>query len=202
MLYEIFDNMHLCTPEAVEKMLPLVSPQRRDQALQFSHTFGQFFCLKSYMMLLELIAAVYPELDGARPTFAYTAHGKPYIAERPDIHFNISHTKAGILVAISKEPIGVDIETFRSPSEGLVNKTMNDLEREAILRSPLPDRTFTALWTRKEALLKLQATGIISPLPDILATAPNVEYITHVFPRKQYAFSIAQYPPSSVRMIV
>ena len=52
----VFDHMELCTPAEVARMLPLVSPQRREQALQYKHVFGQFACLKSWLMLQQLLA--------------------------------------------------------------------------------------------------------------------------------------------------
>ena len=204
MLYEIFDHMHLCTDEAVREMLPLVSEQRRQQALRYSHTFGRFCCLKSYLMLLELLSAVYPELDTSKPEFGYTAQGKPFLLARPDIHFSISHTKNAILVAISDAPIGVDIEAFRSPSAALIARTMNATEQAAIataaasaatpsglLESPgTPEALFSAIWTRKEAVLKLRGTGIEGDLKHVLSGTEAI--FTRIFPRKEYAFSIAQ----------
>ena len=223
MLYEIFDHMHLCTDEAVREMLPLVSEQRRQQALRYSHTFGRFCCLKSYLMLLELLSAVYPELDTSKPEFGYTAQGKPFLLARPDIHFSISHTKNAILVAISDAPIGVDIEAFRSPSAALIARTMNATEQAAIAATaasaasaasaatlePLgtrisasgtpsglleppgtPEALFSAIWTRKEAVLKLRGTGIEGDLREVLSGSETI--LTRIFPRKGYAFSIAQ----------
>ena len=198
MLYEIFDHMHLCTDEAVREMLPLVSEQRRQQALRYSHTFGRFCCLKSYLMLLELLSAVYPELDTSKPEFGYTAQGKPFLLARPDIHFSISHTKNAILVAISDAPIGVDIEAFRSPSAALIARTMNATEQAAIAASAAatleppatPEGLFSAIWTRKEAVLKLRGTGIEGDLKHVLSGSEAI--FTRIFPRKSYAFSIAQ----------
>lgn len=198
MLYEIFDHMHLCTDEAVREMLPLVSEQRRQQALRYSHTFGRFCCLKSYLMLLELLSAVYPELDPSKPEFGYTAQGKPFLLARPDIHFSISHTKNAILVAISDAPIGVDVEAFRSPSAALIARTMNATEQAAIAASAAatlePPATrealFSAIWTRKEAVLKLRGTGIEGDLKHVLSGSEAI--FTRIFPRKSYAFSIAQ----------
>ena len=218
MLYEIFDHMHLCTDEAVREMLPLVSEQRRQQALRYSHTFGRFCCLKSYLMLLELLSAVYPELDTSKPEFGYTAQGKPFLLARPDIHFSISHTKNAILVAIADAPIGVDIEAFRSPSAALIARTMNATEQAAIAAtaasaasaasaatleppgtayspgtpqaSGTPEALFSAIWTRKEAVLKLRGTGIEGDLKHVLSGSEAI--FTRIFPRKSYAFSIAQ----------
>ena len=199
MLYEIFDHMHLCTDEAVREMLPLVSEQRRQQALRYSHTFGRFCCLKSYLMLLELLSAVYPELDTSKPEFGYNAQGKPFLLARPDIHFSISHTKNAILVAISDAPIGVDIEAFRSPSAALIARTMNATEQAAIAtadgwnihRTPgTREALFSAIWTRKEAVLKLRGTGIEGDLKHVLSGSEAI--FTRIFPRKSYAFSIAQ----------
>ena len=212
MLYEIFDHMHLSSDEAVREMLPLVSERRRQQALRYQHTFGQFCCLKSYLMLLELLAAVYPELDKAKPEFGYTEKGKPFLLARPDIHFSISHTKNAILVAIADAPIGVDIEAFRSPSAALIARTMNATEQAAIAASAAtaasaasaatleppgtaygpgtPEALFSAIWTRKEAVLKLRGTGIEGDLREVLSGSETI--LTRIFPRKGYAFSIAQ----------
>ena len=52
---KIFDHMNECTEHEVERMLPLVSEQRREQALRFTHTFGRFCCLKRWLMLKDLM---------------------------------------------------------------------------------------------------------------------------------------------------
>ena len=41
----VFDHMDQCTEAGVQRMLPLVSQQRREQALKYKHTFGQYCCL-------------------------------------------------------------------------------------------------------------------------------------------------------------
>ena len=57
MLYQIFDDMTQCSEQEVARLLPLVSAQRREQALRFTHLFGQYCCLKSYEMLQQLLAS-------------------------------------------------------------------------------------------------------------------------------------------------
>ena len=193
MLLEIFDNMYLCSDAEVARMLPLVSPQRREEALAYKHTHGRFCCLQSYLMLLELIGAVSPTLDYTTPEFAFNEFGKPFLPGRPDLQFSISHTKNAIAVALSSQPVGVDIEQIHSASPALVAKTMNAEEQRRIAEAAHPDQLFTALWTRKEAVLKLRGTGIQDELHDVLKESENQVVVeTHICADKGYAWSVAQ----------
>ena len=173
MLYQVFDDMTQCSEQEIARLLPLVSPQRREQALRYTHTFGQFCCLKSYEMLTELLAST-PYTLHPTPSFLYNEHGAPYLENGP--YFSISHCKQGIAVAVSETPIGIDIETIRPLNEGLVRKTMNDVEQTHIFSSSHPEVEFIRLWTQKEAYVKMQGTGIISDLHDILCNVSNVAW--------------------------
>jgi 4'-phosphopantetheinyl transferase len=147
--------MDQCTESEVQHLLPLVSAQRRDQALRYKHLHGRFCCLKSWMMLKGLL-----EQNGYNQTdldlFLYNPQGKPYLANGP--YFSISHCKAGIAVAVDDQPIGIDIESIRHADHELITRTMNADEQQHIHS----DRDFTRFWTRKEAVVKAQGTGIES----------------------------------------
>lgn len=173
MLYQIFDDMTQCSEQEVARLLPLVSAQRREQALRFTHLFGQYCCLKSYEILLQLLASTYTL--HSTPTFLYNEYGAPSIKNGP--YFSISHCKSGIAVAVSKQPIGIDIETVRPLKVDLVKKTMNPLEQEAIFFDTQPDWAFTRLWTRKEAFLKMKGTGIINDLHAALADSNGAKFM-------------------------
>lgn len=176
----IFDQMEECTDAAVEQMLPLVSAQRREQALAFKFTFGRFACLKSYLMLAEMTG-----LHGF--TFNYNEHGKPSIAGHPEIHFNISHCQSAIAVAVSDKPIGIDIESYRDADASLIRHVMNPAEAALIEADADPRAAFIRLWTQKEAVLKLRGTGIIDNLQDVLQGPGQTE--THS--AACYAWSVA-----------
>ena len=53
MRVNVFERMDECTELEVQRLLPLVSAQRREQALRYKHTFGQYCCLKSWLMLMN-----------------------------------------------------------------------------------------------------------------------------------------------------
>lgn len=192
MLYRIFDDMTQCSEQEVARLLPLVSAQRREQALRYKHTFGQYCCLQSYKMLCELLAEwsrVHQLPINQQPIFLYNDYGAPYIEGGP--YFSISHCKRGIAVAVSENPIGIDIEVIRTFSPDLMRKTMNEDEQLRITSSAIPEVEFIRFWTQKEALLKLQGTGIISDLHHVLTHAHDVSW-TEISPLdKGYICTIA-----------
>ena len=188
----IFDDMTQCTEAEVQRMLPLVSAQRREQALRYKHTFGQFCCLKSWMMLKEGLEAMGYGLRD----WKYNEHGKPYIEEGP--YFSISHCKQGIAVAIDDQPIGIDIEGIRHADEDLIEKVMSEEERLRIsderLRingERLADCMFTRLWTQKEAVVKAEGVGIQS-FEQLQAILDNGHWTLDTFEKENYMYSIAQ----------
>lgn len=186
-MIRIFDEMDHITPEEIQRLLPMVSSQRRDQAMRFKHLFGQFACLQSYVMLREMLE----DLGLSHPfLFETNEHGKPSLKDHPEVHFNISHCKSGIAVAVSDQPIGIDIESFRQPSEPLLRYTMNDEECRLIQDSADPVQTFTEYWTKKEAVFKLRGTGILTTTLHELLLGDEVVK-THVNLERRYAYSVA-----------
>jgi 4'-phosphopantetheinyl transferase len=185
-MIEIYDDMAQITEEEILHLLPLVSDERREEALKYKHLFGQFACLKSYVMLRELL-----EQQGlSHPfRFGYNEHGKPFLKDYPEVHFNLSHCKNGIAVVVCDQPVGIDIESYRQVSDSLLKYTMNEEEQRIIHESDDPIRTFTEYWTKKEAVFKLRGTGITHDLHGLLQGDEQVE--TFVNPEKQYAFSVA-----------
>ena len=177
--------MTQCSEQEVDRLLPLVSAQRREQALRYKHTFGQYCCLQSYKMLCELLAEwsrVHQLPINQQPTFLYNDYGAPYIEGGP--YFSISHCKTAIAVAVSENPIGIDIEAIRTFKPELMRKTMSPAEQQRITSSATPDQEFIRLWTQKEALLKLQGTGIISDLHHVLDHTQDLSWteISHLSP--------------------
>ncbi len=197
--YIVFDDMSMCTAEGVAYMLPLVSEQRREQALRYQSVFGQFCCLKSYMMLCRLLAewgSVHKDTLSTEhlqaltcPTFLYDSHHKPYLSFGP--HFSISHCRYAIAVAVSECLVGIDIEGFREYNPALIRKTMNIEEQAQIVSCSVPDAAFIRLWTRKEALLKLRGTGIEGNLQNVLIHCPDIHFYSVENTMNKYVLTIA-----------
>jgi len=92
-------------------------------------------------------------------------HGKPYLADVPELAFNLSHSADAMVIAVGQNcRLGVDIE-FCNPRAnlvGLVDKCFAD--EEIAYWNALPEvqqiAGFYRFWTRKEAFVKATGHGI------------------------------------------
>ena len=205
----LFDDMSQCTDTEVERLLPLVSAQRREVALRFKFTFGRYASVKSYTMLQQLVQEVLAETDERwlplqqrlkewNGDFVYNEHDKPFMqnasGERIEgVDFSISHCKNALAVALSDCPVGVDVESFRHAEEPLLKRTMNPDEQAEVRTAADPDEAFSRLWTRKEAVLKLRGTGLVDNLHEVLIPNPEQPFSleTTVNREKQYVWTLA-----------
>ncbi|MCQ2345283.1 MAG: 4'-phosphopantetheinyl transferase superfamily protein [Paludibacteraceae bacterium] len=182
MKYLVFDDMGCCTDADVKRLQGVVSKQRLDKAMRYKFLFGQWACLKTYEMLLNLLNAA--EI----PDWEENEWGKPFIKGGP--YFSISHCKNALMVGVSEKPIGVDVERVRNADIALVERTMNREERDCILNAADRALKFTELWTRKEAWLKWKGTGIIDDLENVLLDVDENRIITQSDPEKGYVWSL------------
>lgn len=84
------------------------------------------------------------------PDIGISARGKPYFLDHPDVHFNISHTSGAVLVGISDQPIGVDIEKIRPVSQRAMRRLADAATEESFFQS----------WVRREARAKRSGAGV------------------------------------------
>ena len=105
-------------------------------------------------------------------------HGKPYLADYPELAFNLSHSADRLMIAIGWNcQLGVDIEICkqRINLSGLVDKCF--AEEEAAYWTKLPEtqknQAFYRFWTRKEAFVKATGHGIALGLNQCVINPEN-----------------------------
>lgn len=91
-----------------------------------------------------------------KPRLCYESNGKPFFEDYPDFHFNVSHCEDLIAVAVSKRPVGVDIEVLRDVNLEIAGRFFSEKE----IRFSKTCRDFLYVWTRKEAFLKRTGEGL------------------------------------------
>ena len=99
-------------------------------------------------------------------TLSENEHGKPYLKNRPDICFNLSHSGSIALCAVSDAPVGADVEKLRDFNEKIARRFFAPEETEWIMAQADRGAAYTRLWTRKESYYKMLGTGITLPMDD------------------------------------
>lgn len=93
--------------------------------------------------------------------FVCTKYGKPYPENISGAYFNISHSGQYVVCAVHTAPIGIDVQEITPYSFDVARRVCSEEELEQIQRSRDRDSAFIRLWTRKEAVLKRNGTGIL-----------------------------------------
>lgn len=98
--------------------------------------------------------------------FERAGRGKPFLAEGPQ--FNLSHTRDQILLGVSHQPVGLDVESRdRKVKAGdLASKFFHKEELAAVMNHADSERVFLKYWVCKEATVKLSGDGIYHGLRD------------------------------------
>ncbi|MFM8765937.1 MAG: 4'-phosphopantetheinyl transferase family protein, partial [Spartobacteria bacterium] len=101
--------------------------------------------------------------------FSISLHpgGKPFFVDVPDLHFSLSHTESEVALVFSRSPVGFDMEKAgrRTDFLAVAKRFFTSDEVLSIEAAGASAATcFLELWTAKEAVLKLEGTGISSGL--------------------------------------
>lgn len=130
-----------------------LDPEERTRAERFaSPALAQAFAARR-SALRRVLGAVLGEAPSALK-FATTGTGKPVLANHPNLHFNLSHNRDSIVIALSRAaPVGMDIEHLRPVPE------YRAISADWV-PAPRDETAFLAGWTAREAVLKAHARGI------------------------------------------
>ncbi len=172
----------------VERLAVELPAWRADKMRAYFHFQSRKESVVSFRLLQKALKEVFDMDEDI--AFEFNEHGKPLLAGHQNIHFNISHCKQAVAVAVSTSPIGVDVESFGRYREMVARHVLNEDEMTAVLGSENPDETFTALWTRKEAVLKLVGTGVSTFMKNVLIEHYDKKITTTIC--DGYAFSVAE----------
>ena len=194
MYLQVFEQPQKVTQNELNNDLLLLPQWRRDKALSYRFLIDQVLCTKAYLLLKRGLKTVYGIEDN--PKFEYIMHDKPVLSDYPDIFFNLSHCKKGVLCVIDDKPIGCDIEEIEEKLDiNLCHFCYNDGEEAQILSAADPCVEFTKWWTKKEAALKLTGEGINDNLPSLFSAdyVGNLVFDTTVRKDSGYVYTVCRY---------
>ena len=180
----------LMNEEAILSYFPFLSHIRQEKILRLRSESDRTQSIMTEL-LLRKVAGDFLQIRGEEITLAEAPSGKPYFPFFPEYHFSLSHTEGAVLVAVSDQPIGADIEHSRFVEEAVFDRVLTRSERKAmLLHSAGAKASFLEIWTRKEAYLKWTGEGLFVS-PDKIDTTKSYKdglFFTSSF--QEYTFSI------------
>lgn len=165
MIY-LFDNIAGFSDELFWRSLKVIPHERVEKAMKFRNMVDRKLSVIAYLLLVAGVKKEYGILEELQ--FGFGENEKPYLRKFPDIFFNVSHCKQGVVCAISSEAVGIDIEEIANFDKEVANYISNEEEYKNLVNSNNPALDFCKLWTVKESVLKFTGKGICTDFKSVL----------------------------------
>lgn len=154
-------------PSLLKQYRECLSPAEIRKADRYMRPSDRHLSLVSRALVRYLIARVTGQ-DPRSFRFSTNDHGKPYLVQWPDIHFNLSHSRGRAVCALGRRgAVGVDVEDVgRNTDFSIANRFFSSAEAALISKASAAEkkRLFFDIWTLKEAYVKAVGKGLAIPL--------------------------------------
>lgn len=167
-------NIEDAAAEDYHRLYRLASPERQDRADRCRRFADALRCVAGEALLRLALGG------GERIEVASGSNGKPFVKNRADFHFNLSHAGSWVVLAAANSEIGVDVEKITA-DEGklkIADRYFTARERDFIFsetESGTRAERFAAIWTGKESYLKYLGTGLTKRLDSFAVIGCAVE---------------------------
>ena len=159
---------------AYERALELLPAKRRESADRMKIASGKRLSAGAGLLLMAALADFLREDAGGAMGFLreddrawfralhsirieVAEHGKPYLPDYPEVHFNLSHSGNRVMCIVSDHEVGCDVEKIDPRPASMIIRCLAQEEQETAKRSP---EHFFRIWTLKESILKLSGMGL------------------------------------------
>ena len=151
-----------CTEETAELLLAGLPPEMRGRFARIQLWQKRLQSLAAYHLLKEMLR----QQGISLPAIETDPQGKPFFPERPELHFNLSHSGDMAACALGVHPMGVDIQQYGGLRPAVARRCFSASELtwyESQTDPAEKERIFYQLWALKESFSKLTGQGIRMP---------------------------------------
>ncbi len=145
---------------------------KRAQKFRFKKDYNCYIVARG---CLRILLSRYCKKKPNTIQFHYSDNNKPFVKQYPHIKFNVSHSGGVIIIGFTKDyEIGVDVEKLNLnlnheeiATSFFSAEEINELTKLSIANRP---QGFFNCWTRKEAFIKAEGSGLSFPLDQFVVS--------------------------------
>lgn len=154
----------LADPDLFERFYRTVPCHRKEKIDTIKFPKGKRQCLGAWILLAYALKEA--GIHQRDICLIYGPDGKPYLADFPDVHFNLSHSGRYVFCAVSNEEVGCDVQKIAAADLRVTHRFFAPEECEKIATAPeaVKNELFFRYWTLKESFIKNIGRGLSLPL--------------------------------------
>lgn len=143
-----------------EKLLMLIQ-EKRDKILKFKKLERVYQSILGYILIKFILIEKY-NINNKDIHIRNNNYGKPFLAEYPHLHFNISHSGDWVVCAFDTSEVGIDIEQIMPIDMAVLDVFCTKNEIHQILSTEENERLkmIYTIWTSKESYVKAIGVGL------------------------------------------
>ncbi|MEM9363758.1 MAG: 4'-phosphopantetheinyl transferase superfamily protein [Bacteroidota bacterium] len=154
--------------DEVETYFNILSSDERERAQKF-HFKKDRNCFVITRGVLRILSAKYVSKKPMEISFGLEEYGKPKLEHRTSLNFNVSHSGNMALIGfVHNHAVGLDVEYIKRDIDVLDIAqnffSKNEIEALNAIELNKQYEAFYRCWTRKEAFIKAEGSGLSFPL--------------------------------------
>jgi len=150
-------------PVVLERLMNCVTPQKKERLKRFYHMEDTLRGLFADLLSRDIIMQK-TGLNNEDISFTTNDYGKPFLKNRDDVQFNLSHSGVWVVGVIDHQIVGIDIERVQEIDLDISKNYFSPDEHEDLMSKADKFDYFFTLWALKESYIKILGKGLSHPL--------------------------------------
>ena len=150
-------------PVVLERLLNCVTPDKKGRLKRFYHMEDTLRGLFADLLIRDVIMQK-TGLSNEDISFTANDYGKPFLKNRDDVQFNLSHSGVWVVGVIDHQVVGIDVERVQEIDLDISKNYFSPDEHEDLMSKADKFDYFFTLWALKESYIKILGKGLSHPL--------------------------------------
>ena len=159
-------------PVVLERLLNCVTLDKKERLKRFYHMEDTLRGLFADLLIRDVIMQK-TGLPNEDISFTTNDYGKPFLKDRNDVQFNLSHSGVWVVGVIDHQVVGIDVERVQEIDLDISKNYFSPDEHEDLMSKADKFDYFFTLWALKESYIKILGKGLSHPLD-----AFSIKFIT------------------------